>query len=206
VVKGRGRVDCETFDQANDFEALPARKFDEGLQQSQAFCGFARWSSKPSMQLCNKCGVFHLAPSIGNGTGISGPMSKPGPKGRYEQRQELSVSGSKRGCLDASNGTPGKLTGPNPIWLKVCQGTTGAARQTDAKYGLVPMRDKHRSRDRAGSRPQRRTVSVLWTCRVVPCPAAAPDLSHRARYLDPDHGGGLGSAVGSPFWPPCLPP
>jgi len=70
VVGGLG-VGRETFDQLDDFEALPRCKFEEGFQQSQAFDGFARWSSELLVQLCNKCGIFHLAPLIGNGNGIS---------------------------------------------------------------------------------------------------------------------------------------
>src|SRR5258708_2079566 len=52
----------KTFDQLDDFKALAGRQFKEGLQQSQAFDRFARWSSESLLQLCNKCGIFHLAP------------------------------------------------------------------------------------------------------------------------------------------------
>ena len=64
------RVDRKTLDQFDHLETLPGFKFKEGLQQSQAFDGFARWSSELLMQLRNKCGIFHLAPFIGNGNGI----------------------------------------------------------------------------------------------------------------------------------------
>ena len=82
MVRGGRRIEREAFDQIDDFEALPGRKFDEGFQQSQGFCGLARWNSKPSVQLCNRCGIFHLAPSIGDGNDISRQMRKPDPKGR----------------------------------------------------------------------------------------------------------------------------
>jgi hypothetical protein len=49
MVRGRGRVDREAFDQLDDFEASPGGKFDEGFQQPQGFCGFAGWSAKPSV-------------------------------------------------------------------------------------------------------------------------------------------------------------
>jgi hypothetical protein len=99
VVRGRRRVDREAFDQLDDFAALPERKFDEGFQQSQAFCGFARWSSKPSVQLCNKCGIFHLAPSIGNGNGISMQVRKPGPKGSIQAATKAERFGLKADYL-----------------------------------------------------------------------------------------------------------
>jgi hypothetical protein len=62
----------ETFDQLDDFEPLPRRELDEGFQEPQTFDSFARWSSELLVQLCNKCGIFHLAPLTGNGKGISG--------------------------------------------------------------------------------------------------------------------------------------
>jgi hypothetical protein len=68
---GRGWVGRHTFDHLDDFEALPGREFKEGLQEPQAFDSFARWSSELFVQLRNKCGIFHLAPLIGNGNGIS---------------------------------------------------------------------------------------------------------------------------------------
>lgn len=71
MVGGKLLVTREAFDQFDDFRPLPRCKFEEGLQQPQAFDSFARWSSELLVQLCNKCGIFHLAPLIGNGNGIS---------------------------------------------------------------------------------------------------------------------------------------
>jgi hypothetical protein len=71
MVGRRQRVGCKAFDQFNDLKPLPRCKFEEGFQQPQAFDSFARWSSELFVQLCNKCGIFHLAPLIGNGNGIS---------------------------------------------------------------------------------------------------------------------------------------
>ena len=56
------RTSRQTFDQFDDFGTLVGRKFKEGLQQSQAFHRFARWSSEFLLQLRNICGIFHLAP------------------------------------------------------------------------------------------------------------------------------------------------
>ena len=71
VVGGGLRVDHETFDQFDDLGPLRRCKFEESFQQPQAFNSFARWSSELFVQLRNKCGIFHLAPLIGNGHGIS---------------------------------------------------------------------------------------------------------------------------------------
>ena len=57
-----GSVSRQAFDQLDDFKTPAGRKFKEGLQQPQAFDSFARWSSESLLQLCNKCGIFHLAP------------------------------------------------------------------------------------------------------------------------------------------------
>lgn len=64
-------VGSKTFDQFDDFETLAGLKFKEGFQQSQAFNRFARWSSESFLQLCNKCGILHLSPSMRNRNGIS---------------------------------------------------------------------------------------------------------------------------------------
>ena len=66
--RGVGR---KTFDQFDDFKPLAGCKSEEGLQQSQAFNRFARWSSEPFLQLYNKCGILHLSPSMRNRNGIS---------------------------------------------------------------------------------------------------------------------------------------
>jgi hypothetical protein len=67
MIGRRCGVGRETFDQFDDFKSLPGRKFQEGSDQSQAFNSFARWCSELPVQLCSKCGIFHLALSIGSG-------------------------------------------------------------------------------------------------------------------------------------------
>ena len=62
--RGVGR---KTFDQFDDFKPLAGCESEEGLQQSQAFKRFARWSAEFVVQLRNGCGIFHLAPLMGNG-------------------------------------------------------------------------------------------------------------------------------------------
>jgi hypothetical protein len=55
-------VGRKTFHQFDDFGSLAWCESSECPQQSQAFDSFARWSSELFVQLCNKCGIFHLAP------------------------------------------------------------------------------------------------------------------------------------------------
>jgi hypothetical protein len=71
MVGGRRGFGCKTLHQLNDLEAFPWRQSEEGLQQPKAFNRFARWSSELLVQLRNERGIFHLAPLVGNGNGIS---------------------------------------------------------------------------------------------------------------------------------------
>ena len=71
MVGGRCGFGCKTLYQLDDLEAFPRCQSKEGLQQPKAFNGLARWSSELLVQLRNECGIFHLAPLVGNGNGIS---------------------------------------------------------------------------------------------------------------------------------------
>src|SRR5258706_281208 len=64
-------VGRETFDQFDDFEALAGFKFEESLQEPQAFNSFARRSSESFLKLYKTCGILHLSPSMRNTSGIS---------------------------------------------------------------------------------------------------------------------------------------
>jgi hypothetical protein len=71
MVGRRRAFNRKTLDQFDDFEAFPGRQPEESFQQPKTFDGFARWSSELLVQLRNECGIFHLAPLVGNGNGIS---------------------------------------------------------------------------------------------------------------------------------------
>jgi hypothetical protein len=71
MVRSRRGFGRETFDQFDQFEAFSGCQPEESFQQSKTFDGFARWSSELFVQLLNECGIFHLAPLVGNGNGIS---------------------------------------------------------------------------------------------------------------------------------------
>jgi hypothetical protein len=71
MVGSRRGFGCEPLDQFDHFEAFPGRQPEESFQQSKTFDRFARWSSELLVQLRYECGIFHLAPLVGNGNGIS---------------------------------------------------------------------------------------------------------------------------------------
>ena len=71
MVGGRRGFGCQPLDQFDDFKSCPGCQSEEGLQQPKTFDRIARWSSELLVQLRNECGIFHLAPLVGNGNGIS---------------------------------------------------------------------------------------------------------------------------------------
>ena len=71
MVGGRRGFGCQTLDQFDDFKSCPGCQSEEGLQQPKTFDRIARWSSELLVQLRNDRGILHLAPSIGDGNGIS---------------------------------------------------------------------------------------------------------------------------------------
>jgi hypothetical protein len=66
-----GRFARKPLGHFDQFVPLPGCQLQEGFQQSQAFHGFARWSSELLVQLRQERGIFHLAPLTGNGNGNS---------------------------------------------------------------------------------------------------------------------------------------
>ena len=81
------------------------------------------------MQLCNRCRSFHLAPLIGNGNAIQGKR-----KGLAHKVDAATIEAGRFGLTTATwyfEWHAWKLTRPKPTRLKVCQGTTRPASQTN---------------------------------------------------------------------------
>src|SRR5207244_203025 len=86
----RRRTSRHTFDQFDDFGPLARRKFEESLQQSQAFDRFVRWSSELLPQLCDISGIFHLAPWVRN------RMAYPGKREGLAQKVDAAAQEAER--------------------------------------------------------------------------------------------------------------
>jgi len=98
---------------------LPGFELEKCSQQPKALDGIARWSGEFPLKLRKKSWTFHLAPSMG---GIKVKAKKGGTAGTKES---LGPDGSPADLSMA------RLANRPADRLKVCQGTTPAASQTD---------------------------------------------------------------------------
>ena len=137
------------------------------------------------MQLCNRCRSFHLAPLIGIGNAIQGKR-----EGLAHKVDAATIEAGRFGLTTATwyfEWHAWKLTRPKPTRLKVCQGTTRPASQTNRPSRL------YRPIHKLGAALVSVTIPCAANLGCARFPAAyrQPALTERKRRQSTLHQSGL---------------